>query len=509
MSITPENLRLILGLKVKSLRQRRDLSLTDLAKKSGMSVSYLSEIESGRKFPKPEKVIRLADALGTRYQELVSPELSGELEALDALFETGFLREFPFDLFGLQAGDLLGLLSDDPVKAAAFVQTFLEVGESYDVQVEQFLFAALRSYQRLHSNYFPELEEAAQEYRRSHGWTVGEPLEDRLREVLEDEYGYVIEDEGLAGREELATLRSVFLEGEPPRLLLNPKLTSSQKAFLYGREIGFRVLRLEERAITSTWVRVESFNQILNNFKASYFAGALLLDADALTAALERFWSRKDWSPEAYLELMAEFHATPEMFAYRLTEILPGRFGMDRLYFMRFHHPTGSNRFELNKILNLTGMAVPRGVGLAEHYCRRWVTIRLLQDLERMRVSGEMEPGPPLVLGERAHFVQEDAEFFVISVSHPLRLQGEGNSCMTLGFLMDDAFKRRVGFWDDAGIESWEVGLTCERCPIPEGECEVRQAPPTLLDHHREQKRKLEALQRLQEEEVKAESASR
>ena len=43
-----------------------------------------------------------------------------------------------------------------------------------------------------------------------------------------------------------------------------------------------------------------------------------------------------------------------------------GRLGIDKLYFMRFHHVQGSGEYEMNKMLNLTGMAVPRGVGLTE-----------------------------------------------------------------------------------------------------------------------------------------------
>ena len=43
-----------------------------------------------------------------------------------------------------------------------------------------------------------------------------------------------------------------------------------------------------------------------------------------------------------------------------------GRLGIDKLYFMRFHHVMGSAEYEMNKMLNLTGMAVPRGVTLLQ-----------------------------------------------------------------------------------------------------------------------------------------------
>src|SRR5690606_4376265 len=50
VDVTTDSLRFILGLKLKGIRQERGYSLSDLARHSGLSVSYLSEIESGRKY---------------------------------------------------------------------------------------------------------------------------------------------------------------------------------------------------------------------------------------------------------------------------------------------------------------------------------------------------------------------------------------------------------------------------------------------------------------------------
>ena len=502
MTLTPESLRYILGLKVKSLRQRKGMSLTELAERSGLSVSYLSEIENGRKFPTPEKLIRLARTFEISYEELVSPQLSGELDPLAVFFQSDFVSEFPFGLFGLQAGDLLGLVKHDPVRAAAFVQTFLEIARSYDMQVEQFLFAALRSYQRLHSNYFPELEEAAVEFRSARQWPAGESLEQGLREYLESELDYTVEDDLLLEVPEVAHLRSVFLPGDPPRLLVNPRLAPSQRAFIYAREIGFHELQLDRREHIPVWVRVESFEQVLSDFKASYFAGALLVDGDALASALAEFLSRESWDSGAYVKLMNDFGATPEMFAYRVSQIVPGRLSIDKLYFMRFHHVVGSDEYEMNKMLNLTGMAVPRGVGLTEHYCRRWVTTRALKELDERLAAGEdrlrLREGSPLVRAERVQFVQEGAEFFVVTVAQPLR-EPYKTSSITLGFLIDDAFKEVVKFWDDPALRRSEVGLTCERCPLPLESCDLRRIGPVFQERALRQERQLEALRRVRD----------
>ncbi len=61
MELTKSNIKLIFGLKLKQLRISRNLSLSDLANRSSLSVSYLNEIESGKKYPKSDKIIALAE----------------------------------------------------------------------------------------------------------------------------------------------------------------------------------------------------------------------------------------------------------------------------------------------------------------------------------------------------------------------------------------------------------------------------------------------------------------
>ena len=101
-----------------------------------MSVSYLSEIESGRKYPKPIKLIHLAEALGVSYDELVSLDVDQEFDSLRTVLDSEFVRQFPFHLFGIELEALFGLVADVPGKSAALFETFLELGRTYGVQVE-------------------------------------------------------------------------------------------------------------------------------------------------------------------------------------------------------------------------------------------------------------------------------------------------------------------------------------------------------------------------------------
>ena len=55
MSLNTDHIKLIFGLKLKQLRQEKSLSLQDLSNSSGLSMSYINEIEKGKKYPKADK----------------------------------------------------------------------------------------------------------------------------------------------------------------------------------------------------------------------------------------------------------------------------------------------------------------------------------------------------------------------------------------------------------------------------------------------------------------------
>jgi transcriptional regulator with XRE-family HTH domain len=493
-----EHLRYVLGLKLRSLRQEKGKPLKAIAARSGLSVSYLSEIEKGKKYPKPGKLIELARALDVSFDSLVSLQVDEELNPVKAVFSSSLLREFPFDLFGIQPEDLFDLVTQDPAKAGALLRTFLEVGRLYDVHAEHFLLAALRSYQQMHANYFEELEEAAASYRRARGWSGRKPPSfSRLRAIVEREHGYVVDEKTLPARPELKSFRSVFLDGKPPRLLINGRLMPSQKGFLLAREIGYEELRLTERATTSSWLKVESFDQVLNNFKASYFAGALLIDRDLMREDLGRFFARPKWDGNTLLEGMQRYDATPETFFHRLTQLIPRFFGLREIFFMRFSHAVRTPSYDLTKVLNMSRVPVPHGVGAGETYCRRWPALRLLREMER---PGKRRRARPVVSAQRSHFLDDDAEFFVIAMARPLALSDRANSSVSLGFLVDDAFRERVRFWDDPAVPRVDVNLTCERCRLTPKECRERAAPPDLHEKQMQQKRKEDALRQFLED---------
>ena len=484
-TITSENLKIIFGIKIKTFRTEQGLSLQELSRKSGIALSYLSEIESGKKYPKPEKLLNLAQALGLDYDKLVSLKVDKSLDPFAALIDSELIKQFPFHLFGISARDILGLFKNDPESAHSFLQTFLQISRAYDMSVETFLFAALRTFQRLHSNYFPDLERLADTFSKQNSFDRNTPNFNLLKRILEEKHLYHIEEDGLSEHPVLKGFRSIF-RGEG-NLAINSRLLPSQKAFILARELGFLELGITDRPLTSSWIEVKSFNELVNNFKASYFAGALLIQKENFTKDLEKLLSKSTWDGKAIMALLDRYQATPEMLLYRMSQLLPGVFGLDSIFYMRFSNSKDRLSVKLTKELNMTDTLVPYGLGISEHYCRRWLPLRLLKKVR--------QDGLPISTGvQKIHFINSGASFLLLSLARPLSLAKERGSAIVIGFKIDKKSQQHIKFLNDPTITEEDVGETCERCPLTD--CSERVVEASIISKQNRAKVREAALQK-------------
>jgi transcriptional regulator with XRE-family HTH domain len=69
-----KELRAIFGTNVRIYRNRRNWSRADLAEYANISMNFLGDIERGKKWPHPETLTKLADALEIRVFELFMEE---------------------------------------------------------------------------------------------------------------------------------------------------------------------------------------------------------------------------------------------------------------------------------------------------------------------------------------------------------------------------------------------------------------------------------------------------
>src|SRR6185436_13457439 len=467
-------------MKLRQFREQAGLSLTDLGIRTRLSTSYLTEIEHGKKYPKAEKIARMAEALGRNYDDLVSIRLDEQLSPLSNFLGSPVLHNFPFHLFGISPAQVVELMTRQPLEASALVSALIGIAESYNIGVEHLYRAALRSYQELHENYFPEIEHAVDSFAHEEKIkSVPTPSFAELRVLIEKRFDYRLDEKQLSSHPKLQQFRSVLVKkrGNPPTLLINPALSERQKKFILAREIGYQVLGLEDRAMTSAPERVDSFEQVLNDFKASYFAGALLINRERLLVDIKEFFALDRWQPRRFRDFLEKYEVTPEIFMYRLTEVLPQYFGI-RLHFLRFNHE-GSG-YRLVKHLNMSQVLMPAGTGVDEHYCRRWLAIRILDRLRDNRANGDAGD-EPIVDAQLSRFVESDARYLCIAMARRLTLNPSATSSVSLGFRCDDDFQRVVRFAKDPRITRLDIDGTCERCPLAPDECLERAAPPLLL----------------------------
>ncbi|MDX1940595.1 MAG: helix-turn-helix domain-containing protein [Saprospiraceae bacterium] len=478
MSTKAQNYRIVFGLKVKQLRQAKGLSFAELAEQTGMSVSYLNEIEKGKKYPKDDKVQVLATALGASVAELTSGELDKSLEPVTELLQSNFLNELPLDLFGIELSKVVEIIANAPARVGAFISTLLEISRNYALKEENFYFAALCSYLELHNNYFEDIEIAVAECIKKFGISVERPLSiDFLRKLLETQFNYKIVDGGLDDYSELQNLRSVFIP-QSKELLLNSKLSPTQKVFQLGKELGFNILNLKERAYTSSLLRSKTFEEVLNHSKATYFSVALLLPQATFIADLQGFFQKENWEGESFINIMKKYDATPEMFYHRLTNIIPQFFGLDKLFFLRFTHEPSTEYFEIDKELHLSRRHHPHSNGLLEHYCRRWVAVSLLNDLNAMQQEGKFVD--TIVRAQRSRYIGTDDEYLCLTLARPAYPSPNRNVSVTLGLLVNEDLQSKVKFLSDPAIQVRDVNQTCERCPL--SDCKERAAAPIVVE---------------------------
>lgn len=484
--------RILFGLKVKQYRQAKGLSFVELAGLTGMSVSYLNEIEKGKKHPKANKIALLAEALQVPLSELDSEEVSDSLVPVAELLRSNFLNELPLEQYGIDMTKVVEIIASAPPRVGAFVSTLLELARDYTSTRENFYFGALRSYLELHNSYFEDLEQAVLRFAGEFQLPAERPLPPRLlKDLLEQHFGYTVHEEGLDAYPELSSLRALYLPNKK-ELWLHGRMNEAQKGFQYGKELGFAFLVLKERAWTSTLMRSKTFEEVLNHSRAIYFSVALHLPQALLHDALRELFQQKKWDGARFLGLLRRFDVTPEMLFHRMTNLLPRFFQMQKLFFLRFVHDAVTGHFRVDKELYLHLNYASFSNRSHEHHCRRWQSISLLQELQD---QAEHRPVAQLAAAQVSHNLHGGHSFLCLSIArsgYPTPVQNVSN---TLCMLITPAVQEQVAFLSDPNIPHRQVYSTCERCNL-EG-CNERSAAPVIAARRARERQIQDTLQQL------------
>ncbi|GBD87375.1 helix-turn-helix protein [bacterium BMS3Abin03] len=495
MKPTGYNIKIIFGLKLKQLRQDRNLSLSELAKRSGLSISYLNEIESGKKYPKTDKIAVLSDALEVTYDKLVSLKLTRNLAPLGDLLESNILEQLPLDHYGIDLNKLIVLMANAPLQLSALVTTLIEMAKSSELSQNNFSRTALRTYKEFNENYFEDLEKAVDNFVKKSRFSNKPPVKySGLLKLISKQFGFDVDENSLKNYPELSGIRGVFISSEPKRLLINPKLSEPQKAFILGKEIAYQYLGITDRSNMYSASRVDSFDQLLNDFRTSYFSTALMLKKESILKDLKRFLGMRKWDDRKLFELIKKYYVTPEMFLQRFTNLASKFLNLNSYFFLRFNTARNSNEYNLTKELRLNTIENPGGYQSIEHYCRRWVSIWVLKKLEKSgRKAGTIDN--PVIGAQISEFKNTGDRYFSISIARKSRTTEGNNSSVTVGFLINDEFKERIRFWNDKNVLVKIVNDTCERCLIKD--CKERVANPVAAEKQTKYKNMRTALDKL------------
>ncbi|MGB1217062.1 MAG: helix-turn-helix domain-containing protein, partial [Saprospiraceae bacterium] len=462
------------------LRKEQKLSFSELAQRTGMSISYLNEIEKGKKYPKQDKIEALARGLDCTVDKFATEELHPALKPVGNLLKSNFLNELPLDLFGLNLQQIVEMISNAPKRVGAFISTLVELSKNYALQEDNFYFGAMRAYQELHYNFFEGIEEKTETFVKENKLEQGKTSSNLLAGILAEKFNCEVIDEGLAEFPELKNTLAV-LKPKKNQLLIQKGVNEKQRSFIIARELGFRYLELKDRPYYTPLRTSNSFEPVLSNFKATYFATAMMMNREEVAERVRAFCSRSTWDGDAFVKIIDSYNVTPEMFVHRLTQILPQYFQLKQLYFIRVRTLPELEKFTIDKVLHLNQSHHPHSNKIYEHYCRRWGSVDTLKELKRQRRRGE--EAKMIAHVQRSRYHETEDEYLTISIAIPSsELQGKDIS-VTFGILMDDFLRKVVGFSADENILDRIVNKTCERCPIED--CRERAVKPTVFQRRK------------------------
>jgi transcriptional regulator with XRE-family HTH domain/Zn-dependent peptidase ImmA (M78 family) len=482
-------IRLIFGFKVHYLRRQKGYSYQELADLTTLSTSYLNDIEKGKRYPKPDKISVLAEALGVDYNYMVSTDASKKLQPIIDLLKSSFFRLFPLDDFGISPKKLIELFTQTPDKVNAFISTIFRIARNYHVDEKKFYLEALRSYQDMHNNYFPDIEEATRTFKQEFSIGNNIPftssfLEDQLLEL----YGIRVDIKKLGKNKSLRSVRSYY-DQQHKTLFIQNNLTEAQINFLLGRELGFQYLEIEERPYETRIIHINSFEKLLNNYRASHFSAALLMDEYDVVADIKELAMNNTWNPGFLVDLLKKYNVTAETFMQRLTNILPRHFGIEDLFFIRLSSNGNLKKYDMTKDLHLSKPQSPYNNELGEHYCNRWVSITSIQDLKKFKRKRLLADA------QISKYWNSDKEYLCISLANISNARPDQTVSVTLGLLINPLLKSIFYFLSDPKLKYREVHTTCERCGIMD--CKERVAPPIIINSQKNQAEMIESLNNL------------
>lgn len=272
------------GIKLKKLREERQLTQMSLAKSLGISLSYLNQIENNQRPLTVQVLLRLNEAFGIDVQLFSEAEEARLFSDLREVFADQRLNE------QLGKTEIRELAANMPAVGRLLVEMHKQLGEaqeqsaylanqlgndrSADLPVMLSTpYEEVREYFYAHRNYIPELDHEGEALSLKLGLPVGK-MKHALAERLLQMHGVRLVEQ--AGTNSTDTVR--HFDKSTRLLALSPRLDEGQQAFQLATQIAF----LEQKQLLDQLLEKTAFSSpealvLARIGLANYFAGAVLM----------------------------------------------------------------------------------------------------------------------------------------------------------------------------------------------------------------------------------------
>jgi len=446
-----------LGAKVRSHRRRRGLTQVELARRLGISPSYLNLIEHNQRPLTAPLLIKLAQEFKLDFADFSADA--------DARLTTDLIEAFSDPIFedhALTAADMSEFAQSNPGVARAVVTLYhayhnaqnqaagladeIYAGQDdADVSKARLPSEDVNDFIQGRMNYFQELEEAAARLIAEAKLTIGA----RQRGMID-----YLERKGVR----------VVVGGEPDSTLLrhydranglvtlSEALPPASRNFQLAVQIGLLTQsEYMDEVVADSGLPTDASRKLCRLVLANYFAGAVLLPYEEFHAAAKT--ERYD------IELLIHrFGASFEQVCHRLTTLRrPGLEGVP------FHMLRVDSAGNISKRFSASGIRFARFSGA----CPRWNVFSSFLTPGRMNIQISMMPE-----GER---------FFCVARTTPKGRGGfrAAHSMHAIGLGCRVEHARELIYADGIDVDSGEsdvpVGVTCRLCERKD--CEQRAFP--------------------------------
>jgi transcriptional regulator with XRE-family HTH domain len=369
MSETQQQLDpLVLGRRLRHHRRERGLTLDQLGSAVGRPAPYLSLLENGKKEPRVNLVLQLAQALEVDISELLDPRPPNRRDAL----EIALLRSQDTALF-----DSLDLPAVKP-SAKLDNETLTHLVGLHDALRERSKLGSVGSdevrrangevtaWLRQHDGYLPEVEAEARRALDSSGYPGEGPFSSRNLLDLTDRAGFAIHPV-----DDMPSFARSVIDLDHRRVYI------AQRDELRTRQARKAVLQTLAGFLLGHEINPDLDTFLRQRVETAYFAAAVLAPEDAVVSRLQSAKENHDIDVEDVKEL---FYLSYEMAAWRTVNLATRHLGIQA------HLLVSDRSGAVIKAYANDDAPIPRddhGGMETQRLCRRWGARRTFDSAER------------------------------------------------------------------------------------------------------------------------------